>query len=81
MATSAAFRDPRVWAMCLIYFCFVMGQYGLTFWMPTLIKDAGVSENVRIGLISAIPYIVTLVVMNLLVDVAYTLLDPRVKLG
>lgn len=66
MSTSAAFRDPRVWGMCFIYFCFVMGQYGLTFWMPTLIKNAGVSGNVNIGLISAIPYIVTLIAMNAL---------------
>ncbi|MGC9582161.1 UNVERIFIED_CONTAM: MFS transporter, partial [Salmonella enterica subsp. enterica serovar Typhimurium] len=28
------FSDPRVWMMSLIYFAFVMGQYGLTFWMP-----------------------------------------------
>ncbi|WSG85703.1 MFS transporter [Streptomyces sp. NBC_01727] len=27
-----AFRDPKVWLMCLIYFCFVMGHYALTFW-------------------------------------------------
>jgi cyanate permease len=63
---AAAFKDPRIWLMCLIYFCFVMGQYGLTFWMPTLVKSAGVSGNFKIGLMSAIPYVVTLVAMNLL---------------
>jgi MFS family permease len=64
--TWAAFRDRRVWMMCLIYFCFILGQYGLNFWMPTLIKTAGVSGNFRIGLFSAIPYIVTLIMMNVL---------------
>jgi len=64
--TGSAFKDPRVWMMCLIYFCFVLGQYGLNFWMPTLIKTAGISGNARIGLISAIPYILTLVMMNVL---------------
>ena len=64
--TRSAFKDPRVWMMCLIYFCFVLGQYGLNFWMPTLLKSAGISGNGRIGLISAIPYIVTLVMMNVL---------------
>ena len=63
---SSAFKDPRIWLMCMIYFCFVMGQYGLTFWMPTLIKAAGVTGNLKIGALSAIPYIVTLIVMNLL---------------
>ena len=62
----AAFKDPRVWMMSLIYFFFVMGQYGMTFWMPTLIKTAGVVGNTRIGIVSAIPFIVTLILMNVL---------------
>jgi MFS family permease len=61
--TATVLRSPRVWQMCLIYFCFVLGQYGLNFWMPTLIKAAGIKGNFHIGLVSAIPYIVTLVVM------------------
>jgi D-galactonate transporter len=64
--TWAALRDPRVWMMALIYFCVVMGQYGMNFWMPTLIKSAGVVGNTNIGLVSAIPYLVTLVLMNVL---------------
>ena len=62
---AQAFRDPRVWFMGLIYFCFVLGQYGLNFWMPTLIRSAGVKGATAIGVVSAIPYIVTLVMMNL----------------
>ena len=61
----AVFRDRRVWLMCLIYFCFVMGQYGLTFWMPTLIKAAGVRGNLQIGLFSAIPFGTAVIAMNL----------------
>ena len=34
----AALAKPRVWAMALIYFSFVMGLYGVGFWMPTLIR-------------------------------------------
>jgi MFS family permease len=64
--TLSAFKDRRVWTMCLIYFCFILGQYGLNFWMPSLIKTAGISGNFKIGLFSAIPYIVTLVMMNVL---------------
>ena len=62
----SAFKDPRIWLMSLIYFCFVMGQYGLTFWMPTLIKAVGVTGNLKIGALSAVPFIVTLIAMNLL---------------
>jgi len=64
-STLAVFRDSRIWHMSLIYFCFVMGQYALTFWMPTLIKATGVTGNLNIGLISAIPFVCAVVAMNL----------------
>jgi nitrate/nitrite transporter NarK len=60
---GATLRDGRVWLMCLIYFCFVLGQYGLNFWMPTLVKASGVVGNFHVGLVSAIPYICTFVAM------------------
>jgi D-galactonate transporter len=60
------FADPRVWLMALIYFCCVMGQYGLTFWMPTLIKTAGIKGVLNIGLFTAIPYSAAVVTMLLL---------------
>jgi D-galactonate transporter len=63
--TAATFRDRRVWLMCLIYFTFVLGQYGLTFWMPSLVKATGVSGNLNIGLISAIPFLCAVVAMIL----------------
>lgn len=60
------FADPKVWVMALIYFCCVMGQYGLTFWMPTLIKTAGIKGVLNIGLFTAIPYSAAVITMLLL---------------
>jgi len=60
------FGDRRLWLLCLIYFCCVMGHYGLTFWMPVLIQNAGVSGTFRIGLFTAIPYSGAVVAMVLL---------------
>jgi D-galactonate transporter len=57
------FRNPRMLLMCVIYFCVIMGQYGLTFWMPTLVKAAGVTGVLQIGMFSAIPYTFAVVVM------------------
>ncbi|WOD14412.1 MFS transporter [Paraburkholderia kirstenboschensis] len=57
------FRDPRMLLMALIYFCVIMGQYGLTFWMPTLIKASGVSGALKIGVLSAIPFVVGAIAM------------------
>jgi D-galactonate transporter len=59
----AMFADPRVWLMALIYFCCVMGQYGLTFWLPTLIKTAGITGVLNIGLYTAIPYSAAVITM------------------
>jgi D-galactonate transporter len=62
----AMFADGRVWVMALIYFCCVMGQYGLTFWMPTLIKTAGIKGVFNIGMITAIPYSAAVIAMLVL---------------
>jgi MFS family permease len=62
---TAVMKDRRLWLMCFIYFTFVVGQYGLTFWMPTLIHGTGVSQNTRIGWLSAIPFVCAVIAMNL----------------
>jgi D-galactonate transporter len=51
-----ACRDPRVWLLCLVYFCFVSGLYGVSFWLPQLIKNTGVNDLFNVGLLSAIPW-------------------------
>lgn len=60
---GAVFSDKRFWVMALIYFCCVMGQYGLTFWLPTLIKTAGIKGVFNIGMFTAIPYAAAIVTM------------------
>jgi MFS family permease len=62
---SAVLVDRRVWLLCAIYFCYVMGHYGLTFWLPVLIQTAGVEGTVKIGFVTAVPYVVSVVVMIL----------------
>jgi D-galactonate transporter len=39
-----------------IYFCFIMGLYGISFWLPQLIKTAGVKDVLDVGLLTMIPY-------------------------
>jgi MFS family permease len=51
-----AFKLPMVWVMCLIEFCIGLGIYGMGFWMPTLIREAGIKGLLNVGLFSAIPY-------------------------
>jgi MFS family permease len=60
------FQDRRLWRLCLIYFCCVMGHYGLTFWMPVLVQSTGITGTFRIGVFTAIPYSGAVIVMVLL---------------
>ncbi|MGH9771614.1 MAG: MFS transporter, partial [Candidatus Acidiferrales bacterium] len=62
----AVFRDRRVWLMSWIFFSCAMGQYALTFWMPSLIRTAGVKSVLNVGLLTAVPYVVTAIAMVLL---------------
>lgn len=50
------FTSVKVWLMALIYFSFIMGLYGISFWLPQLIKSTGVKDVLNIGLLTAIPY-------------------------
>ena len=52
----AGLRTPGVWALSAIYFAFVLGLYGLNFWLPTVVRELGYTDLVEIGLLSAIPF-------------------------
>ena len=42
--------------MALIYLSFVSGLYGISFWLPTIIKAFGVTDTFDVGLLSSIPW-------------------------
>jgi D-galactonate transporter len=55
--------NPKVLLLSAIYFFYTMGLYGVSFWMPTLIKASGVANPLDIGLLTAIPYAAAVVAM------------------
>lgn len=57
------FGSSRVWMLCLIYFLFVMGLYGVGFWLPQLVRNSGVQDVLSVGLLTAIPYGIAAAVM------------------
>ena len=59
-------RDRRLWLLACIYFCVVMGQYAITFWLPTLIRNAGVADPLHIGLLTSLPYMCAIAAMLLM---------------
>ena len=74
---STVLTSPRVWLMALIYFSYVMGLYGVSFWLPTIIKGMGIADPLEIGLMSAIPYGAAVVVMLLVSKSADRLRERR----
>ncbi|HKT97819.1 MAG TPA: MFS transporter [Paraburkholderia sp.] len=53
---ASVFGNGRVWLMAIIYFCCMMGLYGISFYLPTLIKASGVKNALDVGLLTAVPY-------------------------
>ncbi len=60
-----AFKSGRVWMLGVAYFCIASAIYIASFWMPTLIKQLGVSDPLQIGWLTTIPYSVAIVAMVL----------------
>ena len=60
-----ALKSGRVWMLGVAYFCIASSIYIASFWMPTLIKQLGVSDPLQIGWLTTIPYSVAIVAMVL----------------
>jgi ACS family tartrate transporter-like MFS transporter len=57
-----ALTRPRVLVLGFLYFCIVIGFYGVSFWMPQVIQTYG-QTPLRIGFLTAIPYFFAAVAM------------------
>ncbi|HEY8573188.1 MFS transporter [Phenylobacterium sp.] len=62
---GAALAQPKVWGLAIVYFGAIMGNYGLGFWLPQIVKGFGGLTNVQTGLLSALPYLISAVAMFL----------------
>jgi D-galactonate transporter len=51
-----ALTDGRLYVLAFSWFCFICGVYMISFWLPTLIKELGVSSPLHVGLLVAIPF-------------------------
>lgn len=62
-ALLPALKEPTLWLLFVISFLYNIGNYGLVFWLPSMVKALGKLTNFQTGLISAIPYLVAAVAM------------------
>ncbi len=59
----AAFRSVRIWMLAMVYFGLNTVSYGVSLWLPTLIRSLSGMSNFWIGMLSAIPYIAAALAM------------------
>ncbi|GED32864.1 MFS transporter [Brevibacillus centrosporus] len=59
-STREMLKDSKVWKLSLLYFGVYTAVYGLSFWMPTIIKSlsANATNNLQIGWLAMIPSVV-----------------------
>jgi len=62
----AGVLKPKVFLLSFCCFTIMCGAYALSFWIPSIIRAAGVSDVLHVGLLSAIPYAVGVVCMILI---------------
>jgi MFS transporter, ACS family, tartrate transporter len=58
-----ALLHPTVWLLGLVLFACQCGSYGLTLWIPQIVKGISAQSDLLVGFISAIPYIGATVAM------------------
>ncbi|HET8636985.1 MAG TPA: MFS transporter, partial [Acidobacteriaceae bacterium] len=72
----AAFTNPTVLWLILAYFFWMAGFYGLTMWVPSVVKSfTGSGSSWNVGWLSAIPFVFALV--GMVVNSAWS--DRRMK--
>lgn len=60
------FFNIKVWMLGGIDFSILLSAYAMGFWMPTLIRNAGISDTFHIGLLTALPSVAALAGMLLI---------------
>jgi len=58
-----ALASPKVWLLALTNFTLLGGIYGISFWLPQIVKDMGVNDVFLNGIVTSIPFAVACVVM------------------
>ena len=57
LGVRAALMHPMVWRLGLIIFACQSGSYGLTLWIPQIVRNLSGLSDLAVSMISAIPYV------------------------
>jgi ACS family tartrate transporter-like MFS transporter len=59
----SALTQVRVWMLVVVYLGVTTSAYGIGLWLPSLLRSVSGTSNFIVGLLSAIPYLATMVAM------------------
>ncbi len=63
LRTFSALRSGRIWMLALVYFGLNTVSYGVSLWLPKMIKSLSGVNNFTVGVLSAIPYVAAALAM------------------
>jgi ACS family tartrate transporter-like MFS transporter len=55
--------EPHIWAFAFVYFSLNTCAYGITLWLPIVLRSVSGVSNFVLGLLSTIPYLAAVVLM------------------
>lgn len=61
--TFAGLRSGSIWMLALVYFGLNTVSYGISLWLPTLIRSLSGVSNFTLGVLSAVPYVAAALAM------------------
>lgn len=64
-SAGAALRDGKVWLLGGIYFCIGIGFYGVSLWLPQIVRQLSGWSALTIGLAAAVPFVAAAAAMVL----------------
>ncbi len=61
----SAFSSGRIWLLAFVYFALNTCSYGVSLWLPSVIRHLSGMSNLTLGVLSTVPYLVAAVSMVL----------------
>ena len=75
---GAALRAPGVFLLCAQYFAWSFGVYGITLWIPEMIRSGSSRGIGQVGLLSAAPFLLAVILMVAVSAVSDRVLNRKI---
>ncbi len=61
-----ALTHPKVWQLCFLYFAIIISFYGVSFWLPQIIKSFSGFTTTWVNILAAVPFLAASIGMVLI---------------